>query len=611
MHSKKISILGILFLSLTRILSAQDVDLERIVVTPSRIEQSYSESSRRVDVVTSKDIDQAQATDISGVIDDLSSVDISDYGGIGASKTIKMRGSTAAQVLIMIDGRPINSPRDGQVDLNNIPLDNIDKVEVMYGPASNLYGAAAMGGAINIITKQPPEEGMKTTFNSSFGTFRTYVERLTNGARISNFGYLISGGYESSEGFRTNSEFNSRDFNTKFNYKLNDNNDLNLATMFYKSNAGAPGPITAPDIDNQQKNIKNSLDLGWAFRPDNASNISAKIYNNYDRLEFNENSMDSIYDTGIGKSIHATQVRGYDLQLDRKFSEFYQAICGFSYISNFNDSTTSAKHKYNVRAVFLENTFNLFKKLNLGLGARVDDYSNFGAQASPSLTLKYKINDNNSIHGLVSRSFRAPTFNDLYWPNDGYSKGNSNLRPEKGTTAEIGLETRIIRNNLFNITYYHSIYDELINWMPDDTNFWTPINIGSAVINGVELNDTIYLIKNIECNLGYTFLYAKDDKSGKFLIYQPKNKVNLSLKYNGPQGLVIEAKSKFTGTRFHNAVNSIKVKQYFVFGLDVSKKFKNITYYATINNLLARRYQDVKDYPMPGFSINGGFKLNF
>ena len=119
-------------------LLAEEVDLERIVVTPSRIEESYGSTSRKVDVITQEEIANSQATDCAQLFTELTSVNISNYGGLGANKNIRMRGSTSAQVLVMVDGRPINNPRDGEVDLSTIPLEDIKQIEILHGPASSL-----------------------------------------------------------------------------------------------------------------------------------------------------------------------------------------------------------------------------------------------------------------------------------------------------------------------------------------------------------------------------------------------------------------------------------------------------------------------------------------
>jgi len=584
---------------------AEEIELKKIVVTPSGVEESVADSSRVVDVITAGEIQNSGVSDISEALTSLTSVDISDYGGEAGTKNIRMRGSTAAQVLILMDGRPINNPRDGTVDLTTIPLSDIEKIEVMHGPGSNLYGTGAMGGTVNIITRNPPKDKQETEFTTSFGTFRTYTERLVHGAGFQNFGYLVTGDYESSEGFRQNSAFNAKDFSLKLNYNPNNANTLSFNSGFYKSHAGAPGSITFPDKDDKQTNLNNFLDLNWAFNIDESARLTAKVYNNYDRLEFAQGP-------GTAKSIHTTQARGINLQLSKDFLNTCKAVGGINYVGNFNDSTTTAKHKYNVKAAYIEGHFVPFKDLNMSLGVRLDDYSNFGFQDSPSFTYSYKFLKNNKIHGLISRSFRAPTFNDLYWPDDGYTRGNPNLKPEKGTTFEMGVESQINKYIYLDVTYYRNIYNELINWAPDDLNVWMPTNIGSATIYGVEFKNKLLLTDNFGINIGYTFLSAKDSKTNKFLVYQPENKVDCSLKYENLKGFVCEFKAQYTGTRFHNTDNTVKVKRFVVLGLNVSKKFKHgLTYYASIENMLAKKYQVIRDYPMPGFSITNGLKLEF
>jgi len=279
-----------------------------------------------------------------------------------------------------------------------------------------------------------------------------------------------------------------------------------------------------------------------------------------------------------------------------------------------NDSTTSAKHEYNVTAGYLENRLDLFdNKLNVNLSVRLDDYSNFDTQINPGLDLLYKMNDAIKFHGLISRSYRVPTFNDLYWPNDGMGEGNPNLKPEKGVTGEFGVEARINKYFTSGLTYYRSDYKQLIQWSE-----WSiikvsqPENVASAVIQGVEFENKVSITDNLELGIDYSFLIAKDKQTHKYLLYQPKNKIDAGLKYNDYNGLTIELKGQFTGTRFSDVKNNDKVKSFYILGLSISKKFKpGFTCFVYIDNLLNRKYQVIKDYPMPGFSITGGLKAEF
>ncbi len=591
---------------------ADDVDLERIVVTPSRIEENYGNVSRKIDVVTSGDMELSSTNNLAGALTEITSVNISDYGGTGASKNIRMRGSSAAQVLVMVDGMPANSPRDGAVDLSSMPLDNIDRVEVLHGAASSLYGSQAMAGVVNIITKNPPKDKPKTELSSSFGTFRTYTERFSHGATLSKFGYLISGQYQNSEGFRENSKFDAKDVNTKLLYELNSSNNLTLKSGFYRGKLGTPGQITSVDYDDRQVNSKRYVDFNWDLLPDDSMGISTKIYNNYDKLEFIENTPGSIFDAGFSKAVHTTKVTGINWQVNKEISQIYHFITGFNYVGNSNNSTSSAKHHYTVRAVYLENQFEMLDEaLEISLGARIDDYSNFGTETSPNVSFFYKFVPKAKLHGMLGKSFRAPTFNDLYWPDEGWSKGNPNLGPEKGITGELGIEAKLNKYILTDITYYRNDFNELINWA-ESAGVWQPTNIDSSVVDGVEFANTIYLMNNFELGLDYTFMRAKNDKTNKYLIYQPRHKIDSVLRYNNLDGFIFEVKGQFTGTRFHDTDNLIKVKQFFVMGISASKKFNPaLSGFASIDNILNRKYQVLRNYPLPGFSITGGLKLEF
>jgi len=613
---KKSLITALLVIILPSITRAEDVELDKIVVTPSRIEEFSGDVGRTVDVVTSSDIEKSGSQDLAGALTDLTSVDISNYGGPNATKTIRMRGSTGAQVLVLMDGRPINNPRDGEADLSVIPLDNISRVEVMHGPGSSLYGSSAMGGVVNIITKNPPKEGQKAEVYSSFGTARTYVERMLYGAKVSRLGFLVSGGYESSEGFRENSELSAKDCNLKLGYELNGENNINFNSGFYTSKVGVPGTTSYPDVDDKQDVLKRFFDFNWNFKPDEQTGMSVKAYQNYDRLEFMENSFT------YTKDIQTTTVRGLDLQFDKQLLDIYRIVCGFNYVKNMNDSTTSAKHEYNVTSGYLENRLDLFNnKLNVNLSARLDDYSNFGTQINPSLDLLYKFNDAIKFHGLVSRSYRVPTFNDLYWPRSEYyyegvlvggEEGNLNLKPEKGITGEFGFESKINKYFTSGLTYYRSDYKQLIQWSEDSNGWWRPDNVSSAVINGLEFGNKIFISNNLDLNVNYTYMIAKDENTHKYLVYQPVQKIDSSLKYNDHNGLTIELKGQFTGIRYGDATNDIKVKSFYIFGLSVAKKFKSgITCFGYIDNLLNRKYQVQNGYPMPGFSLTGGLKAEF
>ncbi|MFH1776427.1 MAG: TonB-dependent receptor [Candidatus Omnitrophota bacterium] len=613
MRSKKgqglnIVLAGVVVLSISFACFAGDfVELEPIVVTPSRFAESYEESGRSVSIITTEDIKFQHPNDVSDVLKGAASITINNYGAVGANKTINMRGATAQQVLVMVDGRPINNPRSGDIDLSTVAVEDIERIEVLRGPASSMYGSSAMGGVVNIITKNPPKHGQETKLISSFGTFRTYQERLSHRAGFENLGYTINAGYNNSEGQRDNSKYQAKDINSKIIYEFGTDNRINLNAGFFEDNLGLPGLVTYPDTDDEQIDRKNFLDLIWDAKPWNDQiEISSRVYQNYDRLEFIETP------TPLDKATHTTKTKGINLKYNQQIFSGYRAICGFDYISNLNDSTVTEKHNYTVRAAYLENQLNFRDKLKLNFGVRVDDYSNFGSEVSPSFNLLYKLDDSTKAHFLISRSFRAPTFNDLYWPLSSFAEGNANLKPEKGITGEIGIERIFSEICRAELTYFSSEHDDLINWQQDTDGLFRPNNIDAAEINGIEQRWNVQLFDELHIDFNYTYLRAKDKKIGKHIIYQPKHKAGTSLKYTGLFGMNMGLKWQFQDRRFHNASNTVYIKRHHVFTLNMDKNIKdNINIFFNLDNLLNRKYQSVRDYPLPGFALTGGMKIEF
>jgi outer membrane cobalamin receptor len=309
--------------------------------------------------------------------------------------------------------------------------------------------------------------------------------------------------------------------------------------------------------------------------------------------------------------VHTTKSRGFDFQLDKRLTDIYRLIGGFNYLKNMNNSNTSGKHAYNVRAGYLENQVEITDNLLLNASARADDYSNFGTEINPGAGFIYVINEKNKLRGQISRSFRAPTFNDLYWPDEGWAKGNPDLVPEKGVSGEIGFETDLFNRMTAGITYFRSGYSNLINWA-ESNGVWMPQNVNSAVINGVEFENTVRMFRGWELITGYTYLRAKDNKTHTYLIYQPRHKFDCAVRYTAPDDLTVELNGRYTGQRYHDAANTIKMKDFFIFGARISKKIKKtMTVFAQIDNMLNETYQSIRDYPMPGFSITGGLKVEF
>jgi outer membrane cobalamin receptor len=259
----------------------------------------------------------------------------------------------------------------------------------------------------------------------------------------------------------------------------------------------------------------------------------------------------------------------------------------------------------------LQNEISIGKDWNLNFGARWDDYSNFKKEPTQSAGVAYKINDTAKLRVNYAKGFRAPTFNDLYWPSSRSSSGNPNLRPEKSWTWEGGFDIEYPHGFELSATYFTNKLKDLINWAPGNDFVWRPSNIGSAKIDGIELKTVVPLAKYLKADFGYTHLYPLDIERNRFLVYRPKHKLDFGLTYEYEK-LNVRFYGQFLGRRYTNTANTGLLKQVAVTYLDVSYKANNnLTTFLSIDNIFNKKYQEVLGYPMPGFAINGGVKVDF
>ncbi|MBM3246396.1 MAG: TonB-dependent receptor [Candidatus Omnitrophica bacterium] len=602
--------LALLVLASIRIVLAEDLDLEKIVVTASKVEQLYKYSTQNISIITDKDLNSAATDEITEVLDLLPSVDILEYGSSGSTRSVHTRGSSSSQVLTLIDGRPVNTPRDGETDFNQIPLSNIERIEVLRGPASSIYGANAIGGVINIITKAGTEK-MRTQLYNKFGSFSTKHTAFSNGYKIKDFDYLVSYDYLGSHGHRDNSDYLSNNVNTKFGYQFNPDNRLTAATGFYNSKTGTPGTASAPDLDDKQFALKKYADLTYSGKLLEGQDTLLKLFHNFDRLEFVEQ-----FDP-ISKSTNQTKVYGLDAQVSQTFLRIFRTAVGTSLQDNRLNSSGSGKHTYNSKGVYFESETDFFKRGSLKFGARWDDYSNFGDRISPSVSSEFWLFNTFKLHALAAKSFRAPTFNDLYWPKEDWGiwggvEGNPNLGPEKAVSYEAGLSGYLSNKFKGDVTLFQTKFRDLIEWTVDNSWWWRSQNLSSAAIKGAEFDTEFQWKENLKTNFNYTYLEAKDTQTKKWLIYRPRHMYKLRFTYSPIPKFDMGLSAIYKTKRFANADNTARLKHYGVVNMNFIYRINNnIQMDFEISNLFDKMYQEEKDYPMPGRAFYGGLKAYF
>ncbi len=626
-------------LTIDFLLKNDELTFSEVVITATRSEALVTSISVATEVLTATKLAESNAKNVGEALSSISGSLIKSYGALGSLESISLRGSTDSQVLVLIDGQRLNNAQQASVDMSTIPIDLIDRIEVVKGGHAALYGSDAVGGVINIITKSMAKKNLLNyRANGTFGSFNTRVYDASVGQGIGNFDYFASynrtqsdGNFEytNKKGIKTdlvNADTKSDNIFLKAGYSFYDHSRLSAFHKYRESNNGSPGSIDYPNLTARSKIINNHSSItyeGLIFGPF-AFNVNSYMIKNEYRY-INPESW-----SGIEESIYNSQALGALLQVFTDLNEYGLLSYGYEFRQDDLQSKRLVKsaevpfignHVRNVHSLYFQNdwSYNLdqFWKLTVVPAVRLDNYpeAGIGSQFSPKVGITFSNNDEwrGSVRGNIGRVFRAPTYNDLYWPEDTWTVGNPNLKPEKGITYDFGFIAQFISMGSWSIeaTYFASKLEDLILWA-STTAKWTPTNVARASITGIESKVTWRGFENlIKVQASYTDMSAKDDSenlttSGKYLIYRPKDKFDFLVNVN--YGIAsLNLFYNYVGKRFHDADNKTELDSYTLINANIGITPNifgvNFNFRLEVNNLGNKELQITKGSPVPGREI--------
>jgi vitamin B12 transporter len=590
-----------------------EVELGQVVVTATKTEIEIAESPQSISVITSKEIAESPHRSIAEIIQQAPAVDVSSYGPAGSLATAQIRGSSASQVLILVNGRRINDPQNGQFDLNNLPIakDEIERIEILRGSASALYGADAMGGVINILTKTPSREP-QTSASVSYGRFDTGQVSLSHRWKPGAFSYDLSVAREKSDGYRPNSDSKAWIAGGELGYEIGQNSEITLGARYIDKEVGLPGTVTFPDPDDRQKDKIWLLNVGYQGQITQRFKLNFKGFHNNYRNTFNSGSQGAL---SSGESaLHKSFATGGDLQGIWALGETHLLTAGGETIEDRLDSSLIGTEKATRGALYMQDEWAIVSSLTATYGLRWDYHSIYGDQLDPRVGILWRLPAAFRLRASVGRSYRAPTFNDLYWPASGYTEGNPDLQPEKAWTYELGLERNFGKYAIVKAAGFYRDVQDLINWAPGPDFVWRPSNISAAKIWGGELEMTFYPFKGLAIPLNYSYLYPQDESTGEPIPNKPKHMVNVGIEYLTSFGLKTNVRGRYV--QYYVNQTSTLNKDYFVLDARVAYGFKIYQQlsgeaFLSLTNALDRDYETVEGYPMPPQSLTGGLSLAF
>jgi iron complex outermembrane receptor protein len=653
------------FVTTTNMLNADTiVNLDDITVTATKTERKVTDVPASINIINQKDIENSVALSASELLKNTAGISLKHNIGLMSSSStnlIHMRGfgGTSARSLLLLDGVPLNDAYSGTVEWNQIPINSIQRIEVVKGSGSSIYGSNAMGGVINIITKNPKEQ--QTDIELSYGSMNTRIGSISTTGKVDRFGYFLSGQVARSDGYKADTEDNKKDnsikrgierenANMKFSYDIDDSSDISASYLYY--NNQYVGILDIPTGYDPYGQTTHTFQVNYSKYFENSSNMKITAYtksgeDSYDSLVSSTPVQDQIaYSNEASANDFGTTIQ-YSYPLDD-----HVITAGFDYKNSYADNENTyptGKTKFtegsqDYYGIFAQDEWFVNDRFILNLGGRVDYYKNHSGEVhdevnnfdrihsnetftsfSPKIGAVYHASKDTSVRGSIGKAFRAPTLRDLYGDYVSYGRvyaGNANLDPETVISYEIGVDQKIGKGNL-NVALYRSDAKDFIYSIeptdPSSTNYKEKINVGEVEIKGIEVEADYPLTDMWKVFANYTYNKSKIKKfkensalEGKYLTYAPKNKASVSIEYINPNFINITATGRYESKRYKDDMNteSKAYAGYTLYDLMLTKRItKNIQLQVSVNDLFDTGFEEY--YQSPGRVVLTKLKMSF
>lgn len=612
-----------------------EFNLDQMVVTASRLEESNFEANANVNVVTRKDIEEKHYQTVSDALRAVPGVAIQNYSATGANYSADyLYVNGTSHVLVLVDGQRANT--NGSVSSVFQPsevsnMDNIERIEVLKGSASTLYGSDAVGGVINIITRKPKAGGTTTKISGAWGsygkkTYNVYNEGMTKGG----FYWTVNGqtdkmdNYKDGHGNSTPNKIDSKSYGVKLGQKFDDKADINVSYSRYKLDYGRPetassmmGPtiFTGGMTDGKKDNTKYTVAFDYKFN-DKLSN----------RLTYFSRTSDLDDDTNHPASLWLMREKtwGFSDQLTYANGN-HTIIGGYDYykdaMNKYHDQyTPNMTGTVDNKAFFIQDQMQ-FGAWGFTPGVRFSKHSEYGNKTTGSGVLSYKFNDLTNMYVSYKEFFRAPYMYELYNPFYGSEK----LNPEEGETKEIGLNTRIDDKTTFSAHYFRTDSDNLIGF---NNVTWKYYNAGAETIKGWDVQLTKAFDDHFSATAAYTHTYipatsaaVNPNRNG----YIPKGQYDLTFNYDDTKfngSLNIKGIVDRPGSKSNEAQVLDTYKSIWTANLALNyKPVKGMNVFFKLNNIFDRMYTDMTYdmrnpggdgwYSQPGRNFVAGVEYTF
>jgi vitamin B12 transporter len=653
----------IVFLSLLPLycISAEEniITLDELVVTATRVDEPKKDIPASIQIITEDDIVNSVSKNVGDIMLEASIGHVQKYPDLTVS-SIGLRGlrtdlfdDLKSRVLVLVNGHRI-----GDVNLSKLQLNDVERIEIVKGPSSVMYGSSAMGGVINIITKEAKGEGIHGYISGDIGSWGYWDINTEISGKKNNFDYYLSLGRSerndySAKGYGRidNTGYNDENISLGVGYTFREKGRFYFKYQHWRGwKIGSPGPTYEHDPDDYSDRLRDNTEVGYK-----SETFNLNYYYTSNKDEFHESFVTGPWDTPRTVNTKNTDLQGLSIQRIFYFKEHRLVIGGqwdrFDVSNSINIGTPyNPDSKYDSYGLFAEGRLSLLeKRLLVNIGARYDYFNNEVLRTKGFTSLKpreedldhltirsglvYQINENFKLRCNFGTAFRAPAPDEVatnYLGSWGIRwLGNPNLNPEKSITYEVGSD---YSKGSFesSFTFFHTKFkDKIMSYYNETINTVSFKNVDGATFEGIEGNITYDLAKLIGLktfiktflNVTYLTRYSNEDKNeinkyGRAVLYTPRLTAGAGIRA-GQEKWDIRVVVNYTGDE--------KVQDWYKYPFPVVEKedftivnskgsfrpLKNFELTLSVENLFDRRYEYVQYYPMPSRTILVSLKWLF
>lgn len=586
-------------------------DLGEIVVTATRTRTPVRELLNDISVLTADDITRAGQATLPELLRSLPGVEFSANGGPGTNSNIYIRGTNANHALVLVDGLRFNTATNAAATLEKIPLAQIERIEVLRGPGSHLYGSEAIGGVVQIFTKSA---GAKPGFHvgGGLGSRGLYQANIGGNGKLGEIGFALEVAHESTDSFSAignpastsynpdNDPYRNTSVNGRLQYTIAPGHELSLNAFHsvgkthYDSISYTPSIPATFDFRNEQTLSAYALQ---------SRNQLGQNWNSLLRLGTSSDDLRSATSSGVWNQIRTDQNQAlWQNDFTTRVGLF---TLGMERIEQRITSDTAYTLKQRTIQSYFTGYQGRYAAHSVQLNLRNDRNSQFGSRVTKSAAYGYQFSKAWRAAGSIGTAYRAPSFNDLYWPNTGSAAGNPNLKPEESLNREAALHYEQGMHHA-SVTWFDNRIANLISWAETSPNFYQPSNVNRARITGTTLAYSGSL-GDTTLRASTTFQKPLDSDTKLLLNRRARRIASAGIEQrlgNWSVGGEIVASSQ----RFENTTNTQRLGGYALLNLNAAYRYsQELSFMARLNNALDKQYELARYFNTPDRNVFVGF----